>query len=602
MDRSGVTERKPHNGARSQHSRSAAAPARLRWLWRVFNLLPFASALILVGAYGVNVPYADEWWLPGLFTAIARRQGVMRDLLRCNNVHPVFFPKLIWAAVAFATHWNLRVEMLATLLTILAFLILCALVANRERHGLSGWQVNLSIFVTSLLLFSFVHYDTLLWGFQLSFTLVNLAVIAAIYLLCGSTAHPIRGLILAWLCCVVASFSSLQGMLSWLVILPCLAIPFRTRRAWSIAAFGSIVLAGACLAIYFSVFSRETPLSDSAPWFRDSGQTLRFLLAVVGAPLAEGAFGAASAVAWPFGAAVFLLLGVGGLGSITGKSAWRAALPWISLGLFGLGFSAMTAIGRSSWGIHAAVTYGSRFMSGSVLVTVAAVHLVRQASAGRKWGSPAFAALAVLIGVCMLAGSAASIPIVRENKQNHLRGAACLEVLGYIDPSTDNNIESCLFSVAVPAADVVHAVRSPAELLNQLGWRKVAVHVAFVDNPATSYGYLDTTGDKPEAVAAGDWISLSGWAAVPLENRLPRFVLFAIGDERQFIEPALLGNPDRPDVAAHFHAPLLVKSGWQALLPAKLLPLGTSRLTAWAYDDRRNQFVRLNGGKLVTKH
>jgi hypothetical protein len=587
-------------------SKAPVRPPRhpgLGFTW-LFPLLPFAAALVFVAAYGVNVPYADEWWLPGLFTAIVHRQGIIQDLLRCNNVHPVLFPKLIWASVAFATQWNLRVEMVATLLTILGLSVLCALLAKREAGDVFSWQVALSTFITSLLLFSFVHYDTLLWGFQLSFTLVNLAVFGAIYLLCSSTSRPVRGLVLAWLCCIVASFSSLQGTLSWFVILPCLAIPFRTRRAWSAPALGSIILCGACLAIYFLAFTRDTPLSDAAPWTKHPGQTLQFMLAILGAPLAEGAFGSASAVAWPIGAVVILLFVATGSWAFAGKSRWRAAIPWICIGLFGLGFSAMTAIGRSSWGIYAAVTYGSRFMSGSVLVTVAVMQLVRQASASREWGSGAFTALAILVGIGVLAGSAASIPIVRQNKQNRLRAADCLEVMGYIDPSTDDNVESCLFPIAVPVTEWVHTLRTPAQQLADLGWRKIAVNVAFVEDPAIGYGHLDPSpgGEKPAVVHSSDWINLNGWAAVPSENRLPKFVLFAVNDTRQFIHTARLGDPSRPDVAAYLRVPLLVASGWQVALPAKLLPMGASRITAWAYDDRRNQFVRLDGVKLVTKY
>ncbi len=183
---------------------------------------------------------------------------------------------------------------------------------------------------------------------RLSFTLVNLAVVAAIYLLCASREHPFRRLILAWLCCVVASFSSLQGMLSWLVILPCLAIPFRAKRAWGLAAVGSILLGCVCLAIYLSAFARGAPLSDNIPWTSHPAQTFTFLLAIVGAPLAEGAFGAASAVAGPIGAIILVLFVAAGSHAITRRFSWQVAIPWICIGLFGLGFSAMAAVARSS--------------------------------------------------------------------------------------------------------------------------------------------------------------------------------------------------------------------------------------------------------------
>lgn len=597
-------ERQPPDFMKPQHSGSSAIPARFWRLWRPLNLLPFVAALGFVTVYSVDVPYSDQWWLPGLFTAVARGQGLSWNLLRCNNVHPVLFPKLVWIVLGFTTRWNLRVDMAATLVTILAVFALCALMANSEGHGRPTWQIAVSNLITSLLLFSFVHFDTFLWGFQVSFALVNLAVIAAIYLLSTSPANPIRALVLAWACCTVASFSSLQGMLSWIVILPCLVICFTSKRARSIATCATLALGAACLALYFTAFIRDTPLSSDTFWSKHPGAALQFFLAVLGAPLAEGTHGAASVVAWLIGGVLLLLFAFSVCWTVLGKTESRAAIPWISIGLFGLGFAVMTAMGRSSWGAFGAVTAGSRFMSVSVLLSVAVVHLGRQVLTGREWGRLGFLGLAVLVGAGTIAGSAASIPAARQSRQGRLRASACLEVLGYIDPRTDSNLESCLFPIAVPVPAYVQFVRQPAELLSNLGWRKIAVHVPFIDKPAADYGSVDLPpgGDTPEVVRSGDWIHCSGWAVIPGGDRLPKFVLFAVNDERQFIYAARLGNPERPDIAAGLHNPLMVQSGWEEWIPAKFLPAGPSRLTVWAYDDQREEFVRLNGARLITKN
>jgi hypothetical protein len=107
--------------------------------------------------------------------------------------------------------------------------------------------------------------------------------------------------------------------------------------------------------------------------------------------------------------------------------------------------------------------------------------------------------------------------------------------------------------------------------------------------------------DKPRVAHPGDWVYCSGWAVIPGEDRLPKFVLFSVNGEERFVYAARLGSVGRPDIAARFRNPSLVKAGWGDLIPAKLLPAGISRLTAWAYDDQREEFVRLRGGQLILK-
>jgi hypothetical protein len=555
-------------------------PGVLAWL---VYLLPFVVATGMVAYYGVNVPFADQWGLPNIFAAVAARKGVISQLLECTSVHPLLFPKLLWIGLAFATKWNVRSDLFATLFMVLPILIVCVRLVTKEK-GATGWPANAAIFVSSLLLFSFVHYDTFLSGYQLSFTLIDAAVMWAIYLLCTSHAHPIRGLVLAWTCCIVASFSSLQGMMSWIVILPCLPVLFSTARRRAVTACGTLFLGAVCVALYFVAFTRVDAVSDHTFWRHHPATAAGFLLAVLGAPIAPGSFITVQWTALPMGACVLVLFCVGVWRM---RSRWRIAAPWLSIGLYSIGFAALTALGRSEKGVPAAVSEGSRYFCISVLLTVAAIQLSRQALPGRKSSSVLFLGLVAVIGVCAAWRSAASLATVSELKQGRERAAACLEVLNYIDPLTDNHREGCLFPSSYQSEELGHLMRRPAQLLDSLGWHKIAARVQFIDEPGTSRGWMDAgpDGGKPLAVGPDDWIYCSGKVTGSGEGRRPRIVFFAAGERRRFIYAAIVRST----------------SEWSGRIPAKFLPNGASALVAWAYDDRQQTFIRLMGSKPIIK-
>jgi len=81
-------------------------------------ILPIAALFRLIGEYGVNVPYRDDWSLVPLFVKWNDHQLAFADLLRPHNEHRIFFPKLIYLAFAQITHWNVRAEMFFSRFTI----------------------------------------------------------------------------------------------------------------------------------------------------------------------------------------------------------------------------------------------------------------------------------------------------------------------------------------------------------------------------------------------------------------------------------------------------------------------------------------------------
>jgi hypothetical protein len=215
-------------------------------------------------------------------------------------------------------------------------------------------------------------------------------------------------------------------MLSWIVILPCLPVLFSARRVRAITACGTILLGAGCVALYSFAFTHVSSLSENTFWRKHPATTGGFLLALLGGPVAPGSIATAQRMAWPIGALLLVLFGVAVWRT---RTRWRMAAPWFSIGLFSIGFATMTAVGRSSSGVSATVTSGSRYLSGAVLLAIAVVHLSWHALSGRKSSRLWFLGLVALIGACAASRSASSVALARQNRQGRERAAACLEAL-----------------------------------------------------------------------------------------------------------------------------------------------------------------------------
>ena len=79
----------------------------------ILSTIPAIVILVLILRYGVNVPYFDQWDCEGkLFKKFWEHQLTWGDFWEQHNEHRMFFPKLIYLALAYATHWNVIAELI----------------------------------------------------------------------------------------------------------------------------------------------------------------------------------------------------------------------------------------------------------------------------------------------------------------------------------------------------------------------------------------------------------------------------------------------------------------------------------------------------------
>jgi hypothetical protein len=563
------------------------------WLWLIL-LAPAVCTAWYILRFGVNVPFMDDWETPWAFSMLQQGgNGLLHFFWEPNNEHREVVPKMIWTFLGYPSHWNLMLGMFVNLLCVVwAFWGITRLAARQSIN--CGAVLYASTLATGILLFSFVHYDTWLWEQELTFVLAVCCSIGAVLVLAIENWSTELRIAVALGLCFAASFSAAHGMLSWLIILPVIVSVFQNRHRGLMACLLVLMaLALTCGLYLINYHPNRTFSSDPREVLKHPLHAVQFFCALLGAPIAQFATMNPAKVA-PWLGAVLCAGFAGLLVLAVHRRIFRPIAPWFAIGLYGLGFAVMTTIGRFTWGIAIASTM-SRYMICSVLLSVAIVQLMRVFIGSYQHAEVSFFAIAI----AFIAAEFAAYPsLVRKGSQLYgarSDAALYLEIAPYIDPATDESDQGLLFPL-FPVLHLTKAIRTNLPVLNDLGFRKVAVDAIFTEDPPFC-GCLDSpiaTSNHVFPISYSSALPVTGWAILPNRNKLPEIVMLSVDDRQTFIWGARVGTRDRPDVRLVMKNPSLGAVGWSTMIPSGLLPSGEFTLKAWAYDSDHERFLKLS--------
>lgn len=543
----------------------------------------------LILRYGVDVPYSDQWNTAHFFEKSVRGTLTLADLYAQQNEYRQFFPHLLFVGLGRLTGWNVRYEMLASLL--LACFVAYGVWRLGARTFADPLRRGLLILLASLLNFSAIQYDNWLFGVQVVY-FVPVACVVAGLLFAYSERVGTGVAVVACACLsVVSSFSSANGLVVWLVLPPALlaARPGARAAVWRWLTLWCVGLA-LCASVYFKDYQHPGSHPETSEALRHPFDALAYFVAYLGGALA--AWRHPLLVALAVGVCALTLYGLACvyLFSFRGDRALvRRSMPWLMLGAYSLVTGALVTVGRVGFGVGHATT--TRYVAFSVYLFVALVYLlpcvVEDAARRGRLSTRRFALLkqcgVATAALLLLAHVVIFALVVRHSaahwRQRLLRGKACLLFVEVVPE------ERCLADVLYYD---VRVLRERAASLDRLGYlRPSLVRDRRVRAPLAGEGCAD--GSFNFNPADGGAYVAEGEARLPRRGSEPAdAVVLAYGpspEEQTAFALVVVGAAGERD-----------DPSWRKTLPADALPASTGgEVTAWAIDAETGRAYRLCG-------
>jgi len=183
-------------------------------------IIPALLCLVFICYFGTNVLYWwDEWTMVQLTEKVNDSGLNFTDLSALHNEHRIFFPRLLYLAVVYLSNFSSIAQMLVSFGML--SLITVVLVNYIIQRDITESKKYFHIALVSFFIYSLTQWENLLWGFQIGFYMVLLFPVLSLYLLSLmlQTKQINRKkyyFIAALLAALIASFSSIQGLLVWI--------------------------------------------------------------------------------------------------------------------------------------------------------------------------------------------------------------------------------------------------------------------------------------------------------------------------------------------------------------------------------------------------
>ncbi len=388
-------------------------------------LLPVVAYFWFIHRYGANVLWHDQFADIDTLSHLYSHTLSIGTLWTQHDENRVLFPNLVVLLLGVTTHLNVSVEEYLSGF-LLAAAILVLIQAHRKRSIRTHWAAYTPV---ALIMFSFVQFTNTLWGFQLAWYVVLLALAVALFLLDCQVLTPwiLTGAIAA---AVVASFSSLQGLLIWPVGLVLLHSRKRDGSFW-IAWIASALVA---TVVYFYHFQLNSSVSNNSLSFAFAHprQAAEFFFTAIGnmvgvqtpySPTAHNyavmAFGV-----MVVGIAVWVIISFG-----LHRDATSGSPLGVALVCFGLLFALTITEGRTlaGWGLSAGIRYATfdlLILVGCYLAILAPPQVPGRARRRDRYSlNAARLVLAVVVGLQVVLGVVNGLSGARSWHQDQLLAA-----------------------------------------------------------------------------------------------------------------------------------------------------------------------------------
>ncbi|NEP77882.1 MAG: YfhO family protein [Okeania sp. SIO3B3] len=609
--------------------------SRTRIFLLTLYIFPVLLLLWFLANFSVNIPYWDQWRLTPIFERVAEGNATFFDFFTVHGHHRILIPKLIITALAFATKWNTQAEIICSVIfVIITFFAICK-IAEIQFQNKNKNILHIANILVSLLLFSLVQHQNWLWGFTLFWFLTNLCLIIAIYFIYAFDHFSAKTKIfLAAISCFIGSFTLIQGLFSWFVLIPSIfGLEGKPKQKISRVTIWILLFILSCL-IYSINYN---PIREPKPFLFTEQPFLiiNYFLAILGLPLVRISipailtglillssfifftfyflkkpwFNKVSRGEWRFARTkirsdfcngdlssdpkIFRLKRWGFIPNYFDKFIFApAAIPWLTIGTFSLISALSISVGRAEYGVDNAMI-SSRYTTTSILLIISLIYLFGLFLQQQQKYLSIYKIFAVVMTGIMMVNSVYVVASVKSSFPYMESRKECLEIINYLEDSEfiQESQDSCL----VLMNGKTWLVREGAEIMAKLGWREIPQNLEFITETKQTYGYLDypQTTENTLIINKDETISLGGWAIRPDRNKQPNLVLLSSGENQYFFANAIV-NLESNDIAKVLKSKLYSRARWKVKFSAKSLPVGETVIKAWVYNSDKQEFIKLN--------
>ena len=564
------------------------------------SLLPSLGPILLIRFLGARVLVYDEWGLTYLFQKLSDGDLNLPLIWSGNHEHRLVFPRLLFCLVAAATRWDPRVVMdTSVAVTVVAWTAFVWNFTNRFRY--SGAPSILTIGLSSLIFFSLSQEENWLWAFQFPFFLIVACQVLALAIVMNGRLSLSTRMVSAAVLCSIASFSSAQGLFSWIALLPViLAVCTRRRSGW-LAVVGWLSIT----TIVWIIYLNGLDLSQSGGLRVLLAQplpVLRLGLVLLANPfIGDVPLQSRFVVAYIVGSVIVLSTIVVFL-TLVRKLGWRGASPLLSLSLIGLLPWAALSTGRLrdvAW-----IFDVSRYTTPVIPITIALIlgfwvlqdnnplaasDGQRNATVSSRLLAPATAKwLFIFVSVLFFLGYLWNLPysIHRAAAESERRQIADRfntfseylheKIEGNLDPTP----ESESFGIRLLGLNSKSGMRQ----LAVGGYRSLVQNALFLEDPADAVGQIDDANQSGGTSAPAAGVSLSGSCKIFSKDRFEPFVLATNRNDSRIIGAEYVPALRRPRLSQ--------KVPWKLVVSRSLCTTQGESITldTWVYDRTKNTF------------
>jgi hypothetical protein len=490
--------------------------------------LPFLWLGWYIWGLDPQIPLFDQWTLGLFYHDVLMGEAGWRELLAPHNSsHPILFPRLVLTPIALVTQLDFKAELWLCMGLVIAMLAIVAKMLDRAGIGDTPAALVARI-LCAVLLCSPVLYWAWSWSVGFFHFAINLSVVGAAFILIPNigSAPRLRNVVLAMMCCAIASTTRAEGLASWLIFAPSLfaytkAHPERVR--WRMLWFSGFLFC-ALLFVYSFAFLGEAssmPLPGASSMLDNLFLSGLVALGLIGRPLGVGLQSLAPTgvpdprLFMPLGAVlVAVFAGLSWSHFKAKASAIRnVALAWVGVGAFGLCFAGVASLVRVS--LLDSDMFGdlwpSMYSATTLLLLVAMLQLgalrwpLGPGTTISTFERRSTLGAALAIGSLLLAGYGALGGVALSARERSVGSGDCWELIPHLAKKN-------LCFLGLPPPDTV-------EKFERAGFRHVRSDVIKIGGPGDStLGRLEASATGHEGLLNREF---QGWVRSPREGGRP---------------------------------------------------------------------------------